>query len=111
MLCLGVKRKEGGQHAIGLVDEISGQVVSGVDKARLEAAHGAIDYRGAFGRSALFKCQKINIEDCVHAVHRISPLDPKGTTPRLNTFVDSDLEWRVFQRHVFRGTTQQKEPV
>ena len=50
-----VECEERGEHLVGLIDQARTHIVSGVDKAGFEAAHGAIDDRGAFGRRALFK--------------------------------------------------------
>ena len=62
-LLLGGTGEELGQHAVGLVQQVLGEVVARVDEPRLQAAAHPVHDRPAGWRVALFESQQVDIQD------------------------------------------------
>ena len=62
-LGVAVEREELGEHAVGVVDDLLGEVVARVDEAGGEAPQHAVDHRRPCGGVALLEPQQVHLED------------------------------------------------
>jgi len=79
LLFFGGFREKLGQHSVGRVEQIFGQVVARVDEACLETATNALDHRFARRRRTPFESKQVNVENVVaHAYYAIARLGAIG---------------------------------
>ena len=65
-LGLGRQGEEGGEHPVGLVEEVLGQVVGGVHEPGAQAAPDTVDQRPPPGRRPLLEGVQVDVEDLGH---------------------------------------------
>ena len=69
MFHLGFEREKLGEHPVGRVEEIVGEIVTGLDETGLETASHPVDDRPARTSGGGLECEEIDVEDAGHGQH------------------------------------------